>query len=199
MKTLRHYFISDDLDDLDLLEDQLEHAGIDSPRIHVLSNDSVGVANHIHLNAVQSIFTRDVVHSGEVGALIGLLGVCLVLGVTYFLDLPDATIGWTPYIFLSVVVMGFCTWEGGLVGMQKTNYHFKRFEAALEEGKHVFIIDLDPNQEISLSIVLQDHPKLLEAATEVGSPHFVLASLHWLTAFIDRNLFSSAQQKTRLN
>ena len=51
MKTLRHYFISDDLDDLDLLEDQLEHNGIDSPRIHVLSNDTVGVANHVHLHA----------------------------------------------------------------------------------------------------------------------------------------------------
>ena len=199
MKTLRHYFISDDLDDLDLLEDQLEHAGIDSPRIHVLSNDSVGVANHIHLHAVQSIFTRDVVHCTVVGAIIGLLGVCLVLGVTYVLDLPDAIIGWTPYIFLSIVVMGFCTWEGGFVGMQKTNYHYKQFESALEDGKHVFIVDLDPNQESSLTIALQDHPKLLEAATEVGSPHWILASLHWLTAFIDRNLFSSAQQKTHLS
>jgi hypothetical protein len=99
MKTLRHYFISDDLDDLDMLEDQLEHAGIDRPRIHVLSNDSVGVANHIHLHAVQSIFTRDVVHCTCMGAVAGLLGVCLVLGVTYGLDLADATIGWTPYIF----------------------------------------------------------------------------------------------------
>ena len=199
MKTLRHYFISDDLDDLDLLEDQLEHAGIDSPRIHVLSNDSVGVANHIHLHAVQSIFTRDVVHCTIVGAMIGLFGVCLVLGVTYVLDLPDATIGWTPYIFLSIVVLGFCTWEGGFVGMQKTNYHYKQFESALEDGKHVFIVDLDPNQESSLTIALRDHPKLLEAATEVGSPHWILASLHWLTAFIDRNLFSSAQQKTHLS
>jgi hypothetical protein len=199
MKTLRHYFISDDLDDLDLLEDQLEHAGIDSPRIHVLSNDSVGVANHIHLHAVQSIFTRDVVHCTVVGAIIGLLGVCLVLGVTYVLDLPDAIIGWTPYIFLSIVVLGFCTWEGGFVGMQKTNYHYKQFESALEDGKHVFIVDLDPNQESSLTIALQDHPKLLEAATEVGSPHWILASLHWLTGFIDRNLFSSAQQKTHLS
>jgi len=144
MKTLRHYFISDDLDDLDLLEDQLEHAGIDSPRIHVLSNDSVGVANHIHLHAVQSIFTRDVVHCTVVGAIIGLLGVCLVLGVTYVLDLPDAIIGWTPYIFLSIVVLGFCTWEGGFVGMQKTNYHYKQFESALEDGKHVFIVGPGP-------------------------------------------------------
>jgi len=194
MKTLRHYFISNDLDDLDLLDNQLELAGIDSHRIHVLSNDSVGVANHIHLHAVHSIFTRDVVHSGAVGAVIGLIGACLVFGVTYILDLPDTTIGWTPYIFLSVVVFGFCTWEGGFVGMQKPNHHFKQFEPALKEGKHVFMVDLDPNQETSLSIALQDHPKILEAAMEVGSPHWILASLKWLTVFIDRNLFSSAKQ-----
>ena len=94
-----------------------------------------------------------------------------------------------------MVVLGFCTWEGGFVGMQKLNHHFKRFESALEEGKHVFMVDLDPSQEISLSIALQDHPKLLETATEVGRPHWILASLLWLSVFIDRNLFISAKQK----
>jgi hypothetical protein len=196
MKTLRHYFISNDLDDLDLLDDQLEHAGIDSHRIHVLSNDSVGVANHLHLHAVHSIYRRDVVYSGAVGAAIGLIGACLILGVSYVLDLPDTTIGWTPYIFLSVVVLGFCTWEGGFVGIQKPNHYFKRFEAALEEGKHVFMVDLDPTQEASLAIALQDHPKLLEAAMDVGRPHWILVSLKWLTVFVHRNLFSSAKQRS---
>ncbi|MGK0474310.1 MAG: hypothetical protein ACJAR0_004812, partial [Candidatus Azotimanducaceae bacterium] len=32
--TLRHYFISDDLDDLDLLEDQLEQQGVEKIQIH---------------------------------------------------------------------------------------------------------------------------------------------------------------------
>ena len=94
-----------------------------APQIHVLSEDGVGVANHIHLHAVQSLFTRDVVHSAEVGALVGLVGVILVLGGAYLLDLPDEIIGWMPYIFLSIVIFGFCTWEGGLIGIQRPNYH----------------------------------------------------------------------------
>ncbi len=56
--TLRHYFISDDLGDLDLLEDQLEHQGVEKIQIHVLSNDSEGVENHLHLNAVQSLLKK---------------------------------------------------------------------------------------------------------------------------------------------
>ena len=195
MKTLRHYFISDDLDDLELLEEQLEAAGVESPQIHVLSEDSVGVANHIHLHAVQSLFTRDVVHSAEVGALVGLAGVVFVLGGAYLLDLPDEIVGWVPYIFLSIVIFGFCTWEGGLIGIQRPNYHFKKFEEALNDGKHVFIVDLDPDQEVELSQVVKNHPNLKDMGTEVGAPHFVFAFLHWLYAFIDRNLFSKSQLK----
>ena len=71
MNTLRHYFISDDLDDLDLLEDQLESRGVDNPQIHVLSNDDPGVANHVHLHAVQSLLKNDVIHSAEIGAVAG--------------------------------------------------------------------------------------------------------------------------------
>jgi hypothetical protein len=193
MNTLRHYFISDDLDDLERLEEQLEAGGVENPQIHVLSHDDVGVANHMHLHAVQSLLQRDLVHSLEAGAVVGLLGVVLVLGGAYLLNLPDQIIGWVPYIFLSIVVFGFCTWEGGLIGIQKPNYHYKRFEDALNEGQHVFIVELDPDQEIDLARVLKDHPKLIEKGTEVGTPHWVFAWLHWLHAFIDRNLFSSAQ------
>ena len=37
MKTLRRYFISDDLDDLEVVEEQLESAGVSTPQIHVLT------------------------------------------------------------------------------------------------------------------------------------------------------------------
>jgi hypothetical protein len=37
MDLLRHYFISDSLDDLEVFEEQLEAAGVATPQIHVLS------------------------------------------------------------------------------------------------------------------------------------------------------------------
>ena len=36
MKMLRHYFISNSLDDLEVFEEQLEAAGVSTPQIHVL-------------------------------------------------------------------------------------------------------------------------------------------------------------------
>lgn len=193
MNTLRHYFISDDLDDLDLLEVQLESRGVENPQIHVLSNDDTGVANHIHLHAVQSLLKNDVIHSGVIGAVAGMIAASLVLGVAYYLGLPEMNVGWTPYVFLSIVVFGFCTWEGGFIGFQKPNYHYERFESALKDGKHVFIVELDPNQEPILEELLKDHPGLEEKGTEIGPAHWIFAWRHRLFEFIDRNLFSYSQ------
>ena len=193
MNTLRHYFVSDDLDDLELLEEELEQRGVENPQIHVLSKDDPGVANHVHLHAVQSLLKNDVIHSAEVGAVAGLIGAILVLSVAYFLELPEKSVGWVPFIFLSIVVFGFCTWEGGLIGMQRPNYHYKRFEEALDEGKHVFIIELDLDQESILEGLLEAHPHLEAKGTEIGQPHWIFACRHWLLEFVDRNLLSQSQ------
>jgi hypothetical protein len=47
--------------------------------------------------------------------------------------------------FLAIVLPGFCTWEVGLIGIQKSNHHFARFEQALSDGKHIFFVDLEPH------------------------------------------------------
>ena len=39
----RHYYISSDLDDLELIERDLEEAGVSTPQIHVLSDDDARV------------------------------------------------------------------------------------------------------------------------------------------------------------
>jgi len=193
MNTLRHYFISDDLDDLDLLEEQLESSGVENPQIHVLSNDDLGVANHVHLHAVQSLLKSDIIHSGGVGAVIGVIGAALTLSIAYFMGLTEFATGWVPFIFLAVVIFGFCTWEGGMIGMDKPNHHYERFQAALDDNKHVFIVDLEPDQEDILARLLQEHPRLDAKGTEMGGAHWLLALRHNAFAFIDRNLYSFSQ------
>ena len=195
--TLRHYFVSDDLDDLDLLEDQLEHRGVENPQIHVLSNDAKGVENHLHLHAVQSLLKNDVIHSGFIGAMTGVFAASVLLGGVHLLGLNENPAGWLPFYFLSAVIFGFCTWEGGFIGFQRPNYHYSRFEQSLEEGNHVFIVDLDPEQEPVLKELLESHPKLKDMGTEMGAPHWIFALQHLLSTFIERNLFSSSQVRHR--
>lgn len=175
MKMLRHYFISDSLDDLEVFEEQLEAAGVSTPQIHVLSPSDADVANHSHLHAVQSFMKSDVIHSTMRGAMIGVAAFALVLAVAYFAGWTQTAAGWIPFIFLAVLLLGFCTWEGGLVGIQRPNHNFARFEQALKDGKHVFIVELEPHQEAVLENVLKAHPRVELAGTEPFVHHWLVS------------------------
>ena len=166
MKMTRHYFISNDLDDLEVFEEQLEEAGVSTPQIHVLTSHEEELEHHEHLNRVQSFMKRDVVHSSLIGAMIGVCGVVLVLIVAYFSGWTESVVGWMPFIFLSIILLGFCTWSGGLYGIETPNVHFARFEQALKDDKHIFLVDLEPNQEGALERVLKQHPQVEIAGTE---------------------------------
>jgi hypothetical protein len=175
MKLLRHFFISDNLDDLELFEEQLEAAGVTRPQVHVLSN-AADVANHEHLNYVRSLMKSDLVHSTTRGAVIGLIAAVLVLGVAYAAGWTETPAGWVPFIFLAVLVLGFCTWEGGLSGIQRPNHNFTRFERALKDGKHVFFVDVAASQEPILEKVLASHPSVELAGTGTPTQHWIVAA-----------------------
>ena len=166
MKTLRRYFISDDLDDLEVIEEQLEGAGVSAPQIHVLTLHDAELDHHEHLHRVQSFMKKDVVHSALIGAAIGVCACVLVLLLAYLAGWTHSRAGWMPFIFLAVIVLGFCTWEGGLFGIERPNVHLARFEQAIEDDKHVLFVDLERGQDEVLESVLKSHPKLQPAGSE---------------------------------
>ena len=174
MTVLRHYFISENLDDLERVEEELESQGVETAQIHILSLDDTAVENHVHLHDVTSFMKSDVIRSGEVGAVVGVIGAALVLAVAYFANWTDSVVGWIPFIFLAIIVLGFCTWEGGFIGIQRRNKHFERFERVLEAGKHVFFVDVMPEQEGVLDSVVEKHPGLELAGTERGTPQWIM-------------------------
>jgi hypothetical protein len=178
----RHFYISDDLDDLDRIEVELEASGVNKPQIHVFSKDETGVANHDHLHNIESVFKNDVVHGTITGAWIGVAIAALVLIVTSYSDWTE-TYSWMPFIFLAVVLLGFCAWAGGLYGIQEPHKDFRRFEAQLRQGKHVFIVDVDPEQEASLDRVVQAHPGLQLAGTGKATPRWIVMGQHNIKKF----------------
>ncbi len=124
----RHFYVSEDLDDLERIEEELETRGVHRPQIHVFSRDDTAVETHHHLHNIESVFKKDVVHGAIVCTWIGIVLAALVLIVTAYSDWPD-TYTWMPFIFLAVVLLGFCAWSGGLYGIQVPHRDFKRFEA----------------------------------------------------------------------
>jgi hypothetical protein len=170
---LRHYYISDDLDDLEAVEQELEAKGVSTPQIHVLSENDAEVEKH-HLHAIEAVLKQDVVHSTELGAMVGAIGAVLVLLLAYFMDWHTSAVGWIPFGFLAVVILGFCTWEGGLIGIQIPNHEFKRFQKLLKQGKHVIFVDVDPEQESALAEIVDNHPRLKLAGTGSATPGWVV-------------------------
>ncbi|GAB3291616.1 NAD/FAD-utilizing enzyme [Parahaliea aestuarii] len=168
----RHYFISSDLDDLELVEHDLTEAGLVKPQIHVLSEDDAGVEQH-HLHEVEAVLKKDVVHGTEMGAVVGVLGAAAVLALAWFSGVTE-TYTWVPAIFLAVVVLGFCTWEGGLIGIGETHSDFRRFEEDLRAGRHILFVDVDRNQESALNDVVQRHPGLKPAGDGSPTPRWVV-------------------------
>ena len=158
---IRHYYISDDLEDLERVEIELMEQGIDSPQLHVFSGeDTTADAQAHHLHEVSDFSKRDIVHSGFLGFLIGSIGAVIVLSGFYLMGWTTSLVGWMPAIFLAVIILGFSTWEGGLRGIQEPNHEFKKFQKILSQGKHIFFVDVYPAQELVLKDVALKHPQL---------------------------------------
>jgi hypothetical protein len=175
MKLKRNYFTSSSLDDLELFEEQLESAGISTPQIHVLSLDDTGLSDHPHLHEVQSFMKQDVVYKSILGAVFGIGLASTLLLMVFSFELVSTSAEWTPVVFFSVVILGFSTWMGGFIGIQTPNNKFTRFEKILLDDRHVFFVDLKPDQEKILEQILKLHPNLERAGTEDGLPNWLVS------------------------
>ena len=158
----KHYYVSDDLDELEQVEQELESVGIKDSQIHVLSESTADVENH-HLHPVNSLLKQDIVHSGEIGAIVGAVAALFVLALAYFMGWTTSAAGWLPFVFLAIIIFGFCTWEGGSIGIQKPNVNYAPFQKILQEGKHVLLVDTNKQQEPAVDNVIRAHPHLQPA------------------------------------
>lgn len=170
----RHFYISNNLDDLELLENELQSQGISRPQIHILSNNDAELEKH-HLHQVESLFKKDVVHSTKIGFMVGLVVAALVLGTVYVLGLVEGYL-WIPVFFLAVILLGFCTWEGGLIGIQEPHHEFKKFQKLLEHGKHLLIVDVSPAQENLLGSIIKSHPRVKAAGLGGNVPDWLIGA-----------------------
>ncbi|MCO6055727.1 magnesium transporter [Pseudomonas sp. MOB-449] len=175
----RHYYISDNLNDLERVESELEAQGIDHEQIHVLSDRDADVEHH-HLHDVSSVMKRDMVHSGLIGVGIGLALAALVMLVAWFSGWTGTAAGWIPFIFLAIALFGFSVWEGSLFGIQTPSAAVKRFQPTLDAGKHVFFVDVKPAQEAILARVVSHHPMLRMAGTGQAAPAWTEGLQHRL-------------------
>ena len=179
----RHFYVSDDLDELEIVEQELEASGFSTPQIHVLSDNDTELQSH-NLHKVDSVLKKDLVRSGEIGFVIGMVGASIILLTASLTGWADNS-SWVPFLFLSVIVFGFCTWEGAFIGMQKPHHDFKRFSEVLSKGEHIFIVDVDMQQESKLEQVIALHPQMQLAGMGVATPSWFIYIQNLWRGFIN--------------
>lgn len=164
----RHYFINDNLDELKHIQRDLVDAGLTPPQFHVLSEDEAAL-ERLQLNPVEAVLKKDVVRGTERGAAIGMGLAVAVLLLAWATGLA-ANLGWMPPVFLAVVILGFCTWEGGLIGIGEQHADFRRFRKDLEEGRHILLVDCDQDQEPILQRIVARYPGMEDAGSGSATP-----------------------------
>ena len=168
----RYYFLSENLDELASIERELENGGITTPQLHVLSLDDAGVERR-GIHGVEAVLRKNVVRGTELGAVIGLAGAAAVLAAAYYTGLTESYT-WVPAIFLAVIILGFCTWEGGLIGIQEPHAEFRQFEDELKSGQHLLFVDIDPEQASVLESTINQYPNIQAAGQGAAAPRFVV-------------------------
>jgi hypothetical protein len=152
------YYLTDDLDELEHVHDELLDSGLSDEQIHVMSDEESELPRH-HLQSVNVFAKTDIVRSTLRGAVIGLTLAALVLLAPVIFNLTTP-IGMIPFIFAAIVVLGFSTWEGGLWGIQEPNSRFKQFFDRFKKGEHLLIVDFNDQQKEFVQKTELKHPSL---------------------------------------
>jgi len=156
MKT--HMFLTKNIDKLEETEIELESQGIPRSHIKIYSQDEAGLSTH-HLPSVPDISKLDLVHSSLLGAAVGGFIASTIL-MTAMIAGWTSAVGWLPFVFLSLVVLGFGTWEGGLMGINKVNHRFARVQESIKEGAYLLIVDVNKPDEEKLATTMGRHPEM---------------------------------------
>lgn len=168
----RHYYVASNLNEVETVKHALREKGVSTLQMHLLT-DADAEADRQGIQNQDSITRKDVPRSFLRGFCIGLIAVALLVAVTLVFDIPGLSNGLMLFI-ASVILLGFCTWEGGLFGIQRAGRQVRRFEKDLHQGKHVFYVDVDDEQRGVLDSVMAAHPGLRAVGTDTAESSWKL-------------------------
>jgi len=159
MNRERLFYITNNIDSLEQITQDLKEAGVGYNEYHVLSKDEDGIARR-NLHSASFVDRYDLIHSGERGLLIGLLaGLVFAFGLVIIQPF-DISIGWVG--FLSAIAMFSCfgAWVGGMVGLSTENYKIVDFHQDIENGKYLLMVDTTKEREqLVTELMAQKHPE----------------------------------------
>jgi len=168
----RYYFISDDMDALGRVVARLKNHGIIKPQIQLLSKDDMAVAGHEAFHVITPVLKQDIAHGMLINALFAALAGILILAIGYVTRLPDSY-SWIPFYLLATTIFALVMWSGGAYGLQVSQNDFRRLRKDLDDGKYIFIIDVDSSQQEIIRQMEYENPYLIDAGTGSVTPRWI--------------------------
>ncbi|KZY33713.1 hypothetical protein A3754_11575 [Alcanivorax sp. HI0083] len=160
----RLYYFTKSLASIQGITGELRQAGIGENRLHVMGTDTMAIAQ-AHVHGTTPWEETDIMHSGFLGALIGmaagLFGGFLLAG----LDPWGANLESGAIIGATLFGTCFGAWLGGLRGVSSTNHHLSPYIDRVEQGDYLMMVDADDDlQATKVEKVMHGHRHEAEEA-----------------------------------
>ncbi|WP_370278376.1 hypothetical protein [Pontibacterium sp.] len=155
----QHYYLTDDINSVEKIAEDLHTIDIDDDHIHVVGLDTDAIEEH-HLHTARVIDETDIVRSSERGLLVGLVfGVLFAVLGSMFTPFGIEVSG-PSLVMITVFIVGLCTYWGGIIGTYFENYRISSFREAIQQGKYLLMVDTEAGQESPLrSMMGKQHPE----------------------------------------
>ena len=160
----RLYYFTKSLTSVQGITRDLQQVGIGENRMHVMGTDTMAIAQ-AHVHGTTTWEETDIMHSGFMGALIGM-GVGLMAG--FLITVADP---WGMQLesgaIIGATLFGTCfgAWLGGLRGVSSQNHHLTPYLDRVEQGDYLMMVDADDDQQAGrVEKVMKNHRHEAEEA-----------------------------------
>lgn len=168
----RIYWLLPNLESAKRTMDDLLLARITERQMHFVAKEGVDMTG---LHAANVLQTSDVVRAAELGLVVGgALGAALGLAAAaFFPPIAGDTPQWGMAAVLAIVGGAFGAWAASLVGVSAPSRRLQRFEAAMERGQILLMLDVPRSRVEEIEARLQAlHPEAQLEGVEPDIPAF---------------------------
>ena len=137
------------------LNELVESQGVSHNHIHIAHKDHLTLQKK-HLNDLSFLEEYDTVHSGERGFLVGII-LTVLAGLSVYELMEGHPVASMITLFACLVVLGYSTWLGGLIGASSDNYRLQPFHDHLDKGGSVVMLDVAPDSASTLMHTVAQH------------------------------------------
>jgi hypothetical protein len=167
----RIYWLMPDLESARRAVDDLLLARVAVQKIHCVGREGMNMSGLHPANVLQ---TTDVIYAAEAGLLIGgTLGVVVGVLVAMYYPIGEGTLQWGMVAVLGGLGGLFGAWSSSMIGISVPSHRLKRFEADIEEGQILLMVDVPSLRVEPIEALLRAaHPEARFEGEDPDTPVF---------------------------